>query len=347
MPKEYLRRHGAILPMFVIVLPVMLLICMVAINLAHLQLTETELKVATDASAQAAGRAWSEFQDETIARDYARLAAASNTVSGSTVTLADSEIIFGKSLTHPTGRYQFDENLSGGDLASAVRVTADFPTPLLFQVSNLSSVTLNKSSVVSQVDRDIALVIDRSESMLTADADWSGDPDLQTRWDLLLNASQTFFDVLDETDHVEMVSISSFSSTASNDLALTSNNTACYQEVLAMTPEGNTAIGDGLLESLQSLLTPMARPNAQKTIIIFTDGVSNIGTDVSVAINYLRQNHPEVTCHTVTFTSGADQAAMRSLANQANGKHYHADTGDQLDDIFRELAASFKTIVTE
>jgi len=55
-------RKGAVLPLFALMLPVMLILCGFAINMAYMQLVTTEMKVATDVSSHAAGRALSEAQ---------------------------------------------------------------------------------------------------------------------------------------------------------------------------------------------------------------------------------------------------------------------------------------------
>ena len=55
-------RKGAIVPMFAILLPVLLIFCGFAINLAYMQVVTTELKIATDCAAHAGGRAMSVAQ---------------------------------------------------------------------------------------------------------------------------------------------------------------------------------------------------------------------------------------------------------------------------------------------
>ena len=47
-----IRRVGAILPLFALILPVLAIIAAFTINIAYLQLTRTELMVATDAAAE-------------------------------------------------------------------------------------------------------------------------------------------------------------------------------------------------------------------------------------------------------------------------------------------------------
>ena len=64
-------RRGAVAPLMALLIPVILLICGICVNFAYMQLNRTELRVATDAAARAAGRAFSEFQSVDDAVDYA------------------------------------------------------------------------------------------------------------------------------------------------------------------------------------------------------------------------------------------------------------------------------------
>ena len=59
------NRRGAIIPMFALLLPLLLIFCGFAVNLAYMQVVNTELKIATDAGAHAGGRAMSVAQDDT------------------------------------------------------------------------------------------------------------------------------------------------------------------------------------------------------------------------------------------------------------------------------------------
>ena len=57
------KRRGTITALTAVLLPVLLILSVFSINVAYMQLTKTELKVATDAATRAAGRALSEYQD--------------------------------------------------------------------------------------------------------------------------------------------------------------------------------------------------------------------------------------------------------------------------------------------
>ena len=422
------QRRAAIMPMFAITLPVMFILCFIAMNLSYMQLTDTELKIATDAAARAGGRALSDSQDLDSARQFAARAAALNNVSRRPLILstdeADGQIVFGTSSRPDThSRYEFDEMedaaIVGGAQASGIRIFASQPTNLLFTVASISTFTPSATSVATQIDRDMALVIDRSGSMayykdedylyetitelyddssngITEDeyqaavADYQGVPSLadmplnqreyapsvldlldgdlkeyattvntlydngggtsaplHSRWALLEQGAETFFDILNVTAQIEQVSISSFAKESSVDQPLTTNLDQAEQTLKNLYPKRSTAIGDGMLSAITTLRTNDARPYAVKSIIVFTDGHNVQGTDPEAAARQIIDDYPDMIIHTITFTPGADKVSMAAVAAAANGKHYHADTGDELQDIFREIASAVPTIVTE
>ncbi len=187
------RLHrGAILPLFAVLLPVLLILAGFAINVAYMQLSRTELKVATDAAARAGGRAFSEYQDVDQALAFAQQTAASNRVAGKSlildVTDNSGDVIFGNSsrLNAGYGRYTFVPRDTGDvramrTMASSLRVRGQrtlgsssgairLPFPIFGSLSNFQPVL---SSVATQVDRDIALILDRSGSMCESMYDWT------------------------------------------------------------------------------------------------------------------------------------------------------------------------------
>ena len=168
--------------------------------MSYMQLSRTELMVATDAATRAAGRGLSELQDVDDAKALAAATAALNTVGGEPVRLdvSDSanEIEFGNadSASQNYSRYHFskkdtDDVRSGIESATAVRITGicnhgsdtgsvDLPFPG-FGLGETFDVTAQ--SVAMQVDRDIALILDRSGSMSWLDPyEW---PDEFSPWD--------------------------------------------------------------------------------------------------------------------------------------------------------------------
>ncbi len=455
-------RRGAIVPLFAILLPVLLILSSFAVNLSYMALTSTELKVATDAAARAGGRAWSEFQDIHSAKQFAQLAAAQNKVAGAPLTLnpadgtGDIEFGFSVRSSNGYGRYQFSKKdasavESGAEQANSIRINgrrlassgSGSVSLLLGGVGATTSFEPQVSSTSTQVDRDISLVLDRSGSMVyyenedllyevvtyyynsgylysserkaalkgyegsygsmggtiydrefppfvmyafgdngyselydyadginhyngrssgwdewvQSGGSWyigssaaipggGGAPDF-SRWALLEDAVDAFLDVLEVTHQEEQVALATFNSSAALDLGLDKDFSGVRAELPTIIPDGGTSIGEGMQSGMPALLDADARPYAIKTIVVLTDGVNNAGeiSPVSVATDLTAANN--VVIHTVTFSDGADQAAMQSVANVGNGKHYHADTGEELIDIFEEIANNLPTVITE
>ncbi len=180
-------RKGAVIPLFAVLLPVLVILCGFAINIAFMQLTRTELKVATDASARAGGRAWSVTQDVRQAKTYAFTAVTKNTVAGSPMRVrfknAANEIEFGLA-KRTNGRYIFEKKSTaavrnGTTLANAIRVVGKRDSGSLagvvpLMIGGVGSTTTFEpvtSSTCVQLDRDVALVLDKSGSMAYAKND--------------------------------------------------------------------------------------------------------------------------------------------------------------------------------
>lgn len=178
-------RIGAILPLFAFLLPVLLIFCGFAINLAYMQMVSTDIKIATDAAAHAGGRSMSIEQTTDAAIAKAQLIAQANTVGGRVLSVGagvndEIQVGFGQSSrsNNGYGMYQFTaipkaQVDNRAQRANSVSVTTNAYLPLVFQAMNFSAYGGNMSnfgvmrrSIATQVDRDIALVLDRSGSML-------------------------------------------------------------------------------------------------------------------------------------------------------------------------------------
>ena len=163
------------MPMFAFILPVLFLLSGVSINIAYMRLTKTELKCAVDAASHAGGRAFCIKQSTQEAINYAKSVAKMNNVAGQPLTIVnDSQIEFGQSVrgNNGTGRYQFtsvpkSQVDSRAKQANSVCVNSVLQVPLIFRtLPGVSQVAVGESSIATQLDRDISLVLDRSGSML-------------------------------------------------------------------------------------------------------------------------------------------------------------------------------------
>ncbi|MEQ1906767.1 MAG: VWA domain-containing protein [Pirellulaceae bacterium] len=187
-----LARRGVILPMFAFLLPVFLVLCGLAVNVSYLRLIRTEMRIANDAAVHAAGRAMSIYQNTDSAIAVAQAAATRNMVAGQAYSISPSMLQFGLSTRTQNGygRYAFNGHTkaqvdNGTKRANSISLTATKQIPLLIRAfPGMNTVNVGQKSIATQVDRDIALVLDRSGSMLCFkdQAAWEGVfTDMRTR----------------------------------------------------------------------------------------------------------------------------------------------------------------------
>lgn len=394
------------MPLFAFLMPAMLLMCSVAINVSYFRLLKTEIKIATDSTAHAAGRAMSIYQDADQAIAFAVQNAGMNSIGNRTFAITADDVEFGRSrrLNNGYGRYDFTAVALDDVRSQLIRPNSiavdgfqNFPLLLLQPIGNYSSINVAERSIATQVDRDIALVLDRSGSMLSfkdeealndklydlrrrgriSSSEYSNAVDHDTfssnvvnrltgemkeyasdmrnnagevprhcRWALLDDGVTAFLDVLDATDQEELVTLATFATSASLDYNLSLDYSPIRTDVTATYPNGWTAIGQGIQTSVPEIMNgSLARPFAAKTIVILTDGINNRNPNPVTVVQELVAQY-NVTIHTVTFSADADQASMQTIATLGGGKHYHSDDGNELVEIFEEIANNLPTILT-
>ncbi len=171
----------------------------------------------------------------------------------------------------------------------------------------------------------------------TSDWQYKSGAARHSRWYYLDMGVTAFLDVLEHTDQDELVSLVTFNNTARVDHALMANYNDIRDTVSDIDPYGGTAIGDGMLDGLPPIVDgEAARPFAAKTIVVLTDGENNAGEDPEDAVADIIGEH-NVTIHTVTFSKGADQDAMKAVAEAGFGRHYHANDGEALSRFSKKL----------
>ena len=175
-----------------------------------------------------------------------------------------------------------------------------------------------------------------------------------SRWAQLDTAVDAFLGVLDGTDQEERVSLVSFNNSGRVELPLQSSFETIRDEVSEIKPRDGTNISAGMSVGLTTITNisqnPNARPFAAKTIVVMTDGIHNSGSVRPPAAAAALVQQFNVTIHTVTFTPGVPQSSrdeMAEVARIGGGRHYHADNGEDLVRIFREIANNLPTIITE
>lgn len=370
-------RQGAILVLVAFLVPIIAILAAFAVDVAWMQLVNTELRTATDSAARAGARVLSAEQDTIAARAAAIDAASRNRVAGEGLQIAPSDVQFGHSNQVVIGgRFQFIEASSG--MINAIHIDGQRtegslggPVNLFFsRVMGVDSFEPRQEAVSTVLDRDVCLVIDRSGSMGlkvtstgTGNGQRCGPLESDTRFAALDRAIEGFLEELDLTFPNEQVALASYSSNFSLGCGRNHNLdfpiadirehlTHDYNAIRGEMNEfmvkgigGNTAIGEGLRKGIEAITGPKSRPFAAKTIVLMTDGLHNTGTEPIV---YARQAaSKEIVVHTITFSPAADQARMRAVATETGGKHYHADTAGDLNEIFREIARTLPVLLTQ
>ena len=342
-------RRGAMMILMVLCIPVILAFSAFAINVAWMQLTRTELRTATDSAARAASRTLSLTQSVGQARTKAKQAARRNKVAGDGLSLRNSDVTFGWSEEDDiTGKWTFEGLPDNSEALNGVRIngsrasgSADGAINMLFTgIFDRTTFEPIKNATASQLDRDVILVLDRSGSMDRTTPTGS-------RWTDLKSAVQAFLNALDSTPQDELVGVVTYSSSATidEDMQLTYSN--LMATIDGITPGGMTAIGYGIDDGIDAILDPsFARRNAAKTIVVMTDGHHNTGT-APETIAATAQNTHNITVHTVTFSGGANQTHMQTVAADGGGSHWHADDQAQLIAAFEDIANNLPTLITE
>ena len=170
-------RRGVSAVLVVAMLFVFIVCAALTVDVAYMQLIRTELRVATDASAQAAAEMLARTEDQAAATEEAKRYAELNLVGGAPLKIENSDVTFGRVALGESGKWEFTEGLTPpnsvhvqGRIADDARTKA---IPLFFAPSlGHDNFSTQHGATASQQDVEICLALDRSGSMLF---DMSGD----------------------------------------------------------------------------------------------------------------------------------------------------------------------------
>ncbi len=177
------HRRGAMLLLVLATLFVLLAAAAFSVDVAYMQLTRTQLRIATDAAARASAETLTRTNDETLARVVAKRIAGQHYVAGKQLALRDEEIVFGQVTKGASGKWDFFANQKP---YNSVRIRGDRTknsktggVPLVFGpllgTSQFEPVLTAAVAKVGSPKRDFCLVVDRSHSMAfdLSSKDWN------------------------------------------------------------------------------------------------------------------------------------------------------------------------------
>ena len=333
------HRQGAVLVLIAAMMILFMIFVAFAIDIGHMYLARAELRSATDAAAKAAAQELSRTQDIRTAIRVGSNVAAANTVNNTPLRLSDSDFTFGRSV-EDTGSGKFVFRNSGIPTNSVqvvgkrINGSLDGAVPLFFgNIFGVPTFQPEATAVATFIDRDVVLVVDRSGSMLE-DGKFIG----------LKAAIGTFITTLNETPVEEFVGLASYSDVATVDVLLTKDLRQIANAFLTMPVAGFTNIGSGIDAGEIIFRAGRSRNFVERTMILLTDGINNRGADPRVSATRLAADG--IVIHTITFGTDADISAMEEIARIGRGKHFHANNGTQLQQIYREIALSLNTMIT-
>ena len=366
------NRDGAMVVLFALLLPILIVILGFTIDYANMQRVRNEIQVVADLSAKAAADTLASTGDIAAARSAAKRIGSLNHVGGDALTIDDNQIVFGRAVPDSNGRYAFTEGATPFNsvkvFAERMEGSANGPLDLMFgRFYGRPSLEIQKSATASFVNVEVCLVIDRSGSMKRPTQKPEGE-DLETnttcklpnngsRWVSVSNAIDIFLGELDATAVQEKVALVTFASNCTDcngitisestlDVPLTVNLTAVRNQMDNLSNSiwfGNTNVTSGLFLG-RTHMNSASDPSAERVIILLTDGKYNEGGSPMAEASSAAASG--FTVHTITFSDEANQGDMVALAAAGNGIHHHADTDHELREIFRRLANTF-TVITE
>ena len=188
------------------------------------------------------------------------------------------------------------------------------------KLGEMLPVTIDVRNKLDLPSLALMLVIDKSGSM--TDGMFG-----TTRLELAKEAAMRAAEVLTPNDQVGVIAFDDAAKWVVN-LQKAEDVEAIQNQIGTIRPGGGTAFFTALYEATYALMNAQAQ---QKHIIFLTDGEAG-DTGYLQLCDIMQQN--DITLTTVAVGSGADQATLRTLAQQGGGRAYAANEFDNLPKIF-------------
>lgn len=205
---------------------------------------------------------------------------------------------------------------------------------LTFIVLAVSGMYVNYLGIGS--DSDYVLAIDISSSMLSTDI-------LPTRIEAAKEAAKEFVKIVPEKTKLSLVA---FSGTTFIEQKLTEERSKIIEKIdnLEVSFIGGTDLGEAIISSANLLLSG----ENSKTIILLTDGRSNIGVSTSQAITYVNENNVQVFTIGIGTAEGGspdglnvtlrlDEALLQKIAKLTEGNYTYAQNKEEIKEAYNKI----------
>lgn len=380
------ERRGAMLVLIAALMIVILGMVAFAVDVSYMQLTQSELRAATDAAAKAGAAALAREQDTPPAIASAIDIAGKNFVGGKPLTITADHVAFGQSQLQADGSWKF---VAGVEPYRAVQVQVDMsegtapgPVDLFFgRVFGRRTFSPQCTAVASHLDQELCLVIDRSHSMcfdLTGvdfhypspigtnmTAGIKSAPVSNSRWKALEDAISEFFQVTKKSSIAPRIALVTWASdiTASSYEAQLTGQTSPAVAVDVPLGTNHTAIEAAIKARGTKVMlgaTNMSAGIDKGREILTAPTVRPLASKIMVLMTDGLWNQGRnpidaandakkagIVIHTITFLPGADQATMKQIAAITGGQHYLAVNKQALREVFREIALTLPIALTE
>jgi Ca-activated chloride channel family protein len=186
----------------------------------------------------------------------------------------------------------------------------------------------------SKEGRAIVLALDTSGSM--RESGFSKEEERKSKFEVLQALASDFIDRR-EGDNFGIVAFGTFAFSA----APVSYDHPALKTLLSMLEVEiagkNTAIGDAIKESLQTLSFTQAK---ERLIIMITDGINNAGSiSIKDALKEAKKNH--VTIYTIGLgdKKSYDAVILKEIANQTGGTFFPAKDATKLKEVYKKIDA--------
>lgn len=330
-------RRGAIILLVAFVMVVLFVGVAFSVDVAHMQLTKTQLRVSTDLANRAGSEALARTKNSNLAAQVAKQIALANPVANRPLVLKDSQLKFGQvgkdnfgEVRFSPGTQPFNALQVDGGLTSQV---GGGPVPLFFAgMLGTKQFEPQLTSIVTTQGapkRDIAAVIDITGSM-------NSHTPTGTRFTDLLVAYNSLVVALNQTDDEEKLGLATYSTSSKVELPLQSAYGPTIAALSAKHPSGATNINSGIQAGRIILNNNLLRrPDVEKVMVLMTDGLHNTGPSPIFAAQDAKTD--KIRIITITFDSTAGIPLMRQVAEITGGKHFHAPTLTELRSIFQDI----------